>query len=53
MAQEAGMASNINYHCWDKVMADLVQDVEMEEQLEKEETAKALGFGWQVRTESC
>ena len=40
MAQKAGMAGNINYRCWDKVTADLVQDVETEEQLEKD------GFGW-------
>jgi hypothetical protein len=52
MAQDAGIAGNINYRRWDKVTADLVQDVETEEQLEKEETAKALGFGRQVRTES-
>lgn len=38
------MAGNINYRHWDKVTADLVQDVETEEQLEKEETAKALGL---------
>jgi hypothetical protein len=31
-------------------MADLVHDVEMEEQLEKEETAKALMSGWTAST---
>ena len=44
MAQDAGTAGNTNYRHWDKVTADLVQDVETEEQLEKEKTAKALGL---------
>ena len=40
----SGVAGNTNYRQWDKVTADLVEDVEKEEQQEKQETAKALGL---------
>jgi hypothetical protein len=44
MSEQTGVAGNTNYRHWDKVTADLVEDADTEEQLEKENNAKALGL---------